>query len=200
MKVSRSELIELFAELGVPTAQGWGEIKLRKRLSQLPDIESRPKTQEMKDLHSNLLELLEEDAEIKITGFEEAAVEETEVKEKQTRPAKAHTEKNGRSAKNGKVGRGKTSAEKPAVVAGKHPGIWRAIVDVLRKGSEEKPVTKAQILAVLVKKFPDRDPNGMKRTIAGLRTKLPGEKGVPLKVTDGGKGFWCPPAPAGCRY
>lgn len=191
MKVSRSELIELFAELGVPTAQGWSEEKLRKRVAQLPDIESRPKSSEMKTLHSNLLELLEENLPVNITGFDEADTEKparAAKPAKATKTSKASSEKNGHATKAEKNGH----AVKEKKTSKRGTGVCATIIATLQAASEAKPVTKQQILTVLAKKFPEREPQRMKRTIAGIRTWIRDEKGLPVKMSEDKKGFWIP--------
>jgi hypothetical protein len=55
----------------------------------------------------------------------------------------------------------KPAAKKPANGAAKPPGVIDTVIDCI---SKEKGSTVDETLAVLVKKFPDRDPDGMRKT------------------------------------
>ncbi len=65
----------------------------------------------------------------------------------------------------------KPAAEKPkgkkpeSAAKNGGPGIIASIVEFLSAATEEKPINKERILAKLVKRFPDRDPDSMKNTI-----------------------------------
>lgn len=69
-------------------------------------------------------------------------------------------------------------------------GIISEIEARLRKGTKEKPVSRAQILEHLKKKFPDRDEKGMKSTISiQVPRGLIQRKNLDVKG-DKDKGFW----------
>jgi hypothetical protein len=71
----------------------------------------------------------------------------------------------------------------------KKPGVVAKIVEVLKAASAKKPVTKDDILKVLVKEFPDRDPRAMKSTISSqVPSCLKTEKGLVCKSN--AKGWW----------
>jgi len=79
-------------------------------------------------------------------------------------------------------------AEKPEKVKkekkAKGPGVISTIEEVLRKG---KPVTKEQILEVLVKRFPGRDSGSMVKTInVQVPNRIAKEKGLKITLTDKG--------------
>lgn len=68
--------------------------------------------------------------------------------------------------------------------APKGPGVIATIVEVLKKG---KPVTKEAILAVLVKRFPDRDADSMGKTInVQVPNRIAKEQKVTVEKTDKG--------------
>jgi hypothetical protein len=80
--------------------------------------------------------------------------------------------------KSTKASTGKKSIQKPGVIA--------YIVDCLVK-SGEKGITKDQILARLTKKFPDRDPEKMKKTVqVQVGSRINKEK-FPVQRLEGGK-------------
>lgn len=74
----------------------------------------------------------------------------------------------------------------------KLPGVIATIVTALREASKAKPATKESILEILKSKRPDKDPDGMGRTInSQIPACLKIEKGLIVK-TDGKGGFWLP--------
>ena len=88
-----------------------------------------------------------------------------------------------------KVERPKSSKpEKPpkakAEKAPKGPGVISTILEVLQKG---KPVTKEAILAVLVKRFPDRSQESMGKTVnVQVPNRIAKEHKVKVEKTDKG--------------
>jgi hypothetical protein len=72
----------------------------------------------------------------------------------------------------------------------KKPGVITRIVELLRAATKKKPITKEEILADLVKQFPDRVPQAMKSTISSqVPSCLKTEKGLIVK-TNGKGGYW----------
>ena len=68
-------------------------------------------------------------------------------------------------------------------------GVIQTIIDSLKSASSKKPVSKEDIVKILVDKFPDREERAMKSTVSsqipsGLRT----EKGFEVEKND--KGYW----------
>ena len=47
-------------------------------------------------------------------------------------------------------------------VAAAHPGVIATVIETI---SRDKGATKDEILAILIKKFPDRDADGMAKTV-----------------------------------
>jgi hypothetical protein len=78
----------------------------------------------------------------------------------------------------------------------KRPGVISCMIEMLRAADSKNPVTKAEILAELCTRFPERTESAMKSTLnmqvpSGLRT----EKGLEVSSasTDNGKGYWLTP-------
>ena len=68
-------------------------------------------------------------------------------------------------------------------------GVIATIIESLTKATKTKPVTKDQILAKLVKQFPDRSPDAMKTTInCQVPRRLQNDK--ELKVLQNDNGYW----------
>lgn len=74
----------------------------------------------------------------------------------------------------------------------KGPGVITSIIEVLSKATETKPVTKEDLLAQLVKRFPDRTPEAMTRTITcQVPSRLLKEKGIKVQSNDDkSRGYW----------
>ena len=95
--------------------------------------------------------------------------------------------------KNGKPESPEKVKDKPTKKIGpaqKKPGVITRIIELLRDATKKKPITKEEVLADLVKKFPEREAQGMKNTIgsqipSGLRT----EKKL-ICQTNGKSGWW----------
>ena len=79
----------------------------------------------------------------------------------------------------------KVSKKKPT--AKKGPGVIATIIDCLKKAKKSSPVSKDDILEVLVETFPERTADAMLKTI---NTQVPGrlksEKGLNIIKVDGG--------------
>jgi len=71
----------------------------------------------------------------------------------------------------------------------KRPGVIATIIDVLRAASEQRPVTKEQVLDKLCKRFTERPREHMKATVSmQVKSGLRIEK--QLEVSENEKGFW----------
>ncbi len=85
----------------------------------------------------------------------------------------------------------KPKGKKPEKAKGKSgKGIIATIVSLLEKATKKQPITKAEIIDVLKKEFPDRDVRGMTRTV---HVQVPGRisrEKFKLGVTEDGKGFY----------
>lgn len=75
----------------------------------------------------------------------------------------------------------KKSAPKKA----KGPGVIASIQEIV---TDKGPITKAGILKILVKKFPDRDEEAMGKTVnVQLPNRMSKEKGINIEVDDKGR-------------
>lgn len=81
---------------------------------------------------------------------------------------------------------------KSAAPKTKGPGVVASIIEVLSKATKTKPVTKEALLKQLVKRFPDRTPEAMTRTInCQLPSRLIKEKGLKIQSNDKNpRGYW----------
>lgn len=77
----------------------------------------------------------------------------------------------------------------------KRPGVCAIIIEMWRKGSEKKPVTKDAVVAEIIKRLPDRDPAKTKSLVAGAPSWLLTYNGIQVKsapTAEGRKGYWIP--------
>lgn len=79
----------------------------------------------------------------------------------------------------------------------KRPGVIKTILYCLRRANEENPTNAKEIFAVLKRKFPDRNPIGMRRTLSFMPFWFTNKKsykinvdGLKLKWTKDGTGYW----------
>lgn len=81
------------------------------------------------------------------------------------------------------------SKASPKKASKSRPGVIAAIVETLKSGSAKKPLTKADVVEVLVKKFPNRKPLALKRTVGcQLPSRLRSEKDLDVKENE--RGYW----------
>ncbi len=86
----------------------------------------------------------------------------------------------------------KTKPESVATDTAKAPGVIDSIAEFLTKATKTKPITKDQVLAKLVTRFPERSEASMKTTVSlsvpGYLTK---KKGLTIQANDKTpRGYW----------
>ena len=125
--------------------------------------------------------------EIKTESVPEKSAKKKEKPKKANKPTKE--EKADKPTKEEKTD--KPKGKKPEKAKGKSgKGIIATIVSLLEKATKKQPITKAEIIDVLKKEFPDRDVRGMTRTV---HVQVPGRisrEKFKLGVTEDGKGFY----------
>jgi sRNA-binding protein len=125
--------------------------------------------------------------EIKTESAPEKSAKKKEKPKKADKPTKE--EKADKPTKEEKTD--KPKGKKPEKAKGKSgKGIIATIVSLLEKATKKQPITKAEIIDVLKKEFPDRDVRGMTRTV---HVQVPGRisrEKFKLGVTEDGKGFY----------
>ncbi|WP_286764260.1 MULTISPECIES: hypothetical protein [Rhodopirellula] len=87
----------------------------------------------------------------------------------------------------------KTAAKtKPTSSKPKGTGVIATIIEVLSKATKTKPVTKDALLTQLEKRFPDRAPEAMKRTInCQVPSRLLSDKQIKVQSNDAKpRGYW----------
>lgn len=71
----------------------------------------------------------------------------------------------------------------------KKPGVISTILETLQAASAKKPVSKEDIVKKLVAAFPDRDEDGMRKTVnVQVPTRLGSDKGVTVQKNEAG--YW----------
>ena len=128
--------------------------------------------------------------EIKTESVPEKSAKKKEKPKKADKPTKEEKPKKAdKPTKEEKTD--KPKGKKPEKAKGKSgKGIIATIVSLLEKATKKQPITKAEIIDVLKKEFPDRDVRGMTRTV---HVQVPGRisrERFKLGVTEDGKGFY----------
>lgn len=75
------------------------------------------------------------------------------------------------------------------------PGVCAIIIEMWRKGSEKKPVSKAEVVEEILKRLPGRDEHKTKNLVGGAPSWLLTYNGIKVSSTtrtDGVKGYWIP--------
>lgn len=199
-RVQKSNLIALLAALGLNSAHKWPEPRLLGNIKRLPDLlKESPNVDpgEHGKLLKELLAATEAGDKIIITddgpskSDKEAAAPAKKKDKKTAVPAKSEDSASDKPAK-----KKDKPATKPAKAtkgdAASKPGVIQTIIDTLKKANKKAPISRADILKVLVKKFPEREESSMKNTVALQVPKcLLDRKGIEVKG-DSKKGFWLP--------
>ena len=215
MLVTREALNEMFVNLEMPMAPKWSEKRLVDKLTKLPDVvDEDTDAGDSTELLQMVLEAVANEEEFEISDGggddDDELVAKKKVTKKKTtkkKTTKKKTTKKKTTKKKAPVTKKKTEDEEPVKkkVSKKKPvlkkpvktkqkapvrvGVIATIVTCLEKATKRKPITKEEILDVLVEKFPDRESDSMKRTIGlAVPYKLKKEKGLDVQKSD--KGFW----------
>jgi len=180
MNIKKSNLVALFEQMGIKTAANWsGAFLLGKvnKMEKLPTSKTQKATGKNEKLLIDILTCLEENREIVIIDDEEEKPAAKKGKPTKKPKAKAKAKDDSEPVK------------KPKAKKAKSPGVIASIQEFLEKASESKPISRAQILARLVKRFPDHEASSMENT---MKVQLPGrmarEKDLTIKQSK--KGFW----------
>ena len=195
-KAIRKQLINLAVYLGFVNAPKWGKQSMVDWIHRLPDlVDENTDSGKHTDLLESLIEAVETGKPIQISKTAEdmkmsdEAQQETATETATKRPAKKKaTKKKVAAAKPAKKSAKKKAAKKTAKPAkaaakkkpgNKQPGVVATMLDTVAKASKTKPVTQEEILNVLVRTFPDRDPVKMEGSVR-IITHFAKQKGIKL--------------------
>ena len=85
--------------------------------------------------------------------------------------------------------KGKKAPPAKAATEAKGPGVIASIIEFLSAANAKRPLSKADLLAKLEARFPDRETTAMRRTInCQLPTRLRAEKELDVRKND--DGYW----------
>jgi len=106
--------------------------------------------------------------------------------------AAAESDDTGDSPSPDETPRPRAAQQAPKEKGTARPGVIATLITLLRSASKKAPMTKEQLLAGMVKAFPDRQPQAMKSTISSqVPNAMLKEKGLQC-LTDGKGGWWLP--------
>lgn len=185
MKFLRSDIVELCEALGFKTAAKWPKPKMMTKLKEIVDTAKDGGVELESEKLQGILGRLVVAKEFEVVASQEelgeAAAEAPEKEVEEVVEEAAEAEETEAPKKKGK------KIEKAG--DGKGPGVIGSIVEFLTAASEEKPISKDQILKKLEGRFPDRPAESMKRTInVQIPARIQKEKKVVVKKND--KGYW----------
>ena len=182
MKIKRGTAIKLFKSLGYKMAENWDDSRLIAKLKKLPDL-----IEDGDKLHPKAKPLIEELSvaeDVQIIGGDGSGK-----KERTETMAKKKKTKKGKKSK-GVVDAPKTKKEKKTTKKSsgpKKPGVIASILEFIQ---EHGPISKEGILKRLAKRFPEREPESMAKTInVQVPSRLNSDKSAGIKKNDKGKYF-----------
>lgn len=185
--VSESVAREVLTACGLKGVEGWKVGVLTSKLKGAAKAQGEGEALDDKDLQAVLDDVkgaLEDGEEVFVGAAGEAEAAESNGAQKPKKKEEGVSTATAEKPKRKATTKPPAGGDKPKKV-----GVVATIVECLNKASKTKPVTKARVLEVLVERFPDRDPKGMKNTVSGFTTWIPLEKKGTLE-TDGKGGFW----------
>lgn len=181
MKVDRSKLVKVFAEIGIPTAKRWDLEKLQEKAAKLESLkedDNEIEDEDLKTLYDDIVSAASQGKDIEVV--------DDEGEEEEEEAPKAAKGKKGAASANGKPAKGKAPPKKASE---KGPGVIDSIMERLQKATPKKPATKEDVLSFLEERFPDRESEGMRRTIdIQVPNRLRADKGV--FVQKNANGYW----------
>lgn len=178
MKVARKNILSIFNAMGYKTMSKRTDKQLENKISAL--VEN--KVEVMKKLagvarkgFAAIVKEVEGGGKVTVVNMSSTA----KAKKEQAKKDIAGAEKR---AVEKKVGKKKKKAPKDK--GPKKPGVITTIFECVQKG----PVSRKQILAKLKQRFPDREADGMEKTIrAQLPNRLAKAKGIEIIKNDKGQ-------------
>jgi len=193
--ITKIRAIKIFEALGFKTADKWDVTRLQKKLGNLNmlvegtglDEKNQKKVNEILRAQKNGLKVTVIDVE----NAERNRQQEREIRDALERGRERAAEKKARAAKNEEKDAVKNVAESVVAkkqatrIAGKKkdgsPGV---IMSVLEFVKNQGPISKKEILDLLKKRFPNRNPESMGRTISQIPSYLSRKKSISNIKTD----------------
>lgn len=91
--------------------------------------------------------------------------------------------------KPGRKPKAEAPAAEPSPRKKSGPSMVGTVIELLRKASEDKPITKDRIHAQLMKKWPDHNPDSVKDSVSWYISTMQKKQGIEVSK-DGKGGFW----------
>jgi hypothetical protein len=210
MKLEREKALDLMVALtfdrGLNGKKPSEELARRISDSARADPESikfAPGTSpDLKELFVEVQEAVEREEGIEVEGEgPEEASSPKKGKKKVTKTKEATPKKEGKKPAKAKAptsnahAESNGSAKRPGRPKSGEPTILGRMLDLLKRASEKKPITKAQIHETLVEEFPERKPDSLKVYVASqvptrLVKGIEGAKVESKETKEGSKGYW----------
>ncbi len=171
LAVRRKDLIAVFIMAGWRTANKWSDARLLEKLDMLKILD-RPENA----MHARICNAVAEGRPVEWSGTPKG------VKYRDVIPEVISSDKEIEA---------KILPLKAFITShNRQPGIYATLLRVLQRASKAAPVTKVQLLEMMIEKFPERDADGMRATIARcVPSYFTKKKGVTIKSNPSG-GYW----------
>ena len=198
-EVSLTRARMIYKALGFQTAGNWSAASLQKKLEKLDTlIEGADLDKKNLKKVNEILSAQAKGRKVLVVDIDDVAADkkrEQDVDDAKKRESQRRVEKKEKTATKEKASvkkkvEGERTAKKAkAAVAAKQkdkkPGI---IMSVLEFVENDSPISEKKILSLLKKRFPDKNPESMERTISRVPNYLSREKGIKkLGINDKGQ-------------
>lgn len=189
MKIKDTTARKIFKALGFQTADKWDIGRLQTKINKLPDLivdDVEIGNEKLMDVVDKIITTIENGKEVIVAKKKKEKEKDVKTNKKTGKKSKVDRatgkktktvdkiSKDKKVSKKSKVSKDKKTtkttktvdkAAKKSKTTTKKIGICDTVIEVLSKG---KAVSKEHILKVLVKRFPDRAEESMKRTVSML--------------------------------
>lgn len=182
--ITRNRAIKIFEALGFKTANKWDTARLQKKLIKLDvlvggtelDIKTQKRVGE-------ILGAQKKGRIVTVVDVEKAETNkqlEQDVKDAERREADRKAEKKKQAVRKEKGASKKKTEKTSATKKQKTPGVIMSILEFVKSHG---PISEEKILSLLKRRFPDRNPESMGKTIkAQLPNRMSREKSINIKV------------------
>ena len=185
MKIKDTTAIAILEALGYQTASKWDLSRLNKKMNNLPDLitdDIEIDDEKLMEVMDRVLDSIESGKEIIV-----AKKKKDKNKDKKKNKGKKTDRATGKKVtknKDKKKDKSKGKDKKKAKNTGtSKPGVIASIIEIIEKHG---PISKASIVKRLAKRFPEREPERMAKTVGvQVPSRLRSDKSIEVVCEDG---------------
>lgn len=178
LQIPKSQAIALLVALGIKIAKKWDCKKLTERINAIEELPDEPfDSDELEEIADKLMEV--DEAVVVPDEGDEEEPDDDEIEDDEEEPVKEKPKKKAKKEK----AKPKTKAKPAKAKKEKKESIDSVTLELLKA----KPMKLDTLVSAVIKKFPDNDPEALKRTTKRrLHGHLQAKFGVKIEQSDKG--------------